>query len=169
MAFTAEARKKAIEVRRHNAEQRRLKKQVQEAGTATTEIAVSEIPKREEVHVHSIAVPETDNGWYGIPLKEALEKLSEMKREYDRASQIILQRQSQLPVVWTCWTQSHKELVTKTVLNQCKKQIQDGRWVSKDDGAKDDNGKISPAVCCSMLCSMAYLQRPRKVAALSRS
>jgi hypothetical protein len=160
-----EVRKKAAETRKFNAEQKRLKKQNQAAGTATTEIAVGKEPSKP---VPIIAVPSNGHTWQDMPLDQAIEKYADMKRELDRAGQVILARQSREPVIWTCWVQSHKDIVTRTVLAQCKKNIPDGKWVSKDDGAKDEKGNISPAVTCSMMCATAYLQRPRKVAALSR-
>jgi hypothetical protein len=91
-----------------------------------------------------------------------------MKREYDRAASVVLSRQSRIPKVWTCWTQDHKQLAGRTAIAQCKGQIPDGKWVFIDNGAKDEEGNISPIVCCSQICFTVYQQRPRNIAALSR-
>lgn len=161
MAFDAAARAKAIEVRKRNAEQRRLLKQNQEAATATTSISSSEpislgvFPTR---HIEMIAIDDIVPvfNWNDSPLGEVINKLAELKREYDMASQIVMQRQSREPVVYTCWTQAHLDTVAKATLAQCKKNVQDGKWAFIDNGAKDEEGKISPVVTCSMLCFMSY-------------
>ena len=184
MTFTAEQRKKALDTRLRNAENRRLLKQNQATGIATTTVKVGEsstltiveeAPMQEAVNVihdavvaRNAAVTSQALGWNDLPLSEAIDKLSNMKREYDRAASVVLSRQSRIPKVWTCWTQDHKQLAGRTAIAQCKGQIPDGKWVFIDNGAKDEEGNISPIVCCSQICFTVYQQRPRNIAALSR-
>jgi hypothetical protein len=174
VTFTAADRAKALETRKHNAEQRRLLKQNQVTGVTTTS---SRVEAREPVKF-SGPLPDPESfpviieaqkfPWYDAPLDEAVECLNAMKRNYDRAAQIVLQRQSRQPRVWSCWTQKHKQLAGRTAVAQCRGQIPDGKWVFKDDGAKDAEGKLDPQVCCSQICFTAYQQRPRNISALSR-
>lgn len=175
MAFTAEQRQKAIDTRKRNKEQRELVKQNEVAGTATTSIAVEGAPIQEALNVvhdaivsKSVAVTSQALGWNELPLSEAIDKLSNMKREYDRAASIVLSRQSRVPQILTCWTQSNKQTAGKTTVAQCKGNIPEGKSVFIDNGAKDAEGNISPAHCCSMICYMAYQQRPKDISALSR-
>lgn len=178
MTFTAEHRKKALETRRHNSEQRRLLKQTQVTGTATTSFRTDSEPRTPDVIKLSGPLPDPKSfpvvfeahkfDWMGAPLDVAVDCLAGMKRNYDRAAQIVLQRQSRVPRVWTCWTQKNKQQAGRTVVAQCRNQIPDGKWVFKDDGAKDSEGRLSPEVCCSQLCFTSYMQRPRGVSALSR-
>ena len=162
--FTPEMRQKSMEVRKRNAEQRRLLKQNALTGTATTSIRAGEgevpvptptpLPAPAEYNplIHDNAY------WNNASLAEAIANLNEMKRDWDRASQIILMRQSKLPTVWVCWSRENKSKVPASIYRQCKGPIPDGRWVFRDDGAKDDQGNPHPAVCCSQLCYMAYTQ-----------
>lgn len=109
--------------------------------------------------------------WETCPVLEAIQKLADFKREYDRVAQIVIRRQSIAPAILTCWSQEHKSLVPKSILAVCRKTIPDGRWVSRDDGAfimQDGIKLFKPAVCCSVLCDTAYRQS-RSVTALSRS
>lgn len=180
MAFTAEQRQKALDTRKRNKEQRELVKQNEFAGTATTAIAVGEESTEENSIKFSQAAIEGDPekfpividghkfDWMNSTIGEAVDCLSIMKQQYDRAASIVLSRQSKVPTVWKCWTQNNKQLSSKTAIAQCKGSIPDGKWVFKDDGAKDEEGNIAPIVCCSQMCFMGYTQRPRNLSALSR-
>jgi hypothetical protein len=162
--FTPEMRQKSMEVRKRNAEQRRLLKQNALTGTATTSIRAGETGEAPAPVIPPPPVAEYnplihDNAyWNNAPLPIAIASLNEMKRDLDRASQIILMRQSKLPTVWVCWSRENKSKVPVSIYRQCKGPIPDGRWVFRDDGAKDDQGNPHPAVCCSQLCYMAYTQ-----------
>lgn len=105
--------------------------------------------------------------WQESPLSEALVRLNDLKRQYEQASRIVLQRQSRAPMAWKCWSQSHKSRVPKSVLAQCRADVADGKWVFKDDGAHDEHGHVQSIVCCSQLCFTVY-QQNRPVGGLSR-
>lgn len=158
MAFTSAARAKALASRKRNAEQRRLKKQNQTTGIATTEISV----ETQSIDISVAATPPVvildppASPWESLPLGDAINKLADLKREYDRAAQILMQRQSRETRIWLCWTAKHKDIVARATLAQCKVRIVDGKWVHKDDGARDEKGALSPEVCCSMLCYQSY-------------
>lgn len=160
MAFDEAARAKALETRKRNALDRKLKAQNAVTGTATTELSVTAEPEKSFDPASFRSAKEgvflEVFSWNDSPLGEAINRLSDLKREYDMAAQIIMQRQSREPVVYTCWSQGHKDSVARAALAQCKVTIRDGKWASRDDGAKDDEGKVSPAVCCSMLCYQSY-------------
>jgi hypothetical protein len=173
MPFTDEQRAKGIETRKRNAEQRRLKKQNQVTGVATTEVSASkdEVAVFNEENIQIISdrinterlddIVEFD--WHTSPLPEAVDRLAKMKQEYERAAQIVLQRQSKVPVVWTCWTQFHKDVAPKAAIAQCKKTIPDGRWASIDNGVKDAEGNYAPEVTCSMLCYQSRSEYRSKI------
>lgn len=148
--FTDAMRKKALETRQRKAEERaKLAKVVKRAPEAPKPVA----PVNGELRVDS-----SHYDWLNSPLPEAQEHLAELEREYKRASQIILQRTSRLPRVWKCWSQSNKEVVPKSVLSQCRGNVADGKWVSRDDGHKNERGELDPIVTCSMLCHEVYLK-----------
>lgn len=107
--------------------------------------------------------------WVNSDFKLATQRLADMRREYDRCASIMLNRQREVaPVIWPCWTQSHKDIVPKRALAECRKQVPDGKWVFKDDGYRDPETKMpAPIVCCSQLCYTAY-QQSRPVGGLSR-
>jgi hypothetical protein len=112
-----------------------------------------------------------DIDWEHSPLARALACLSDFKRAYESASQIVLRRQTTAPRMLTCWAQLHKSKVAKSVVAQCRGQIPDGKWVFRDDGAfiiKDGVRVSEPAVCCSMLCYTHGYQLARTVSGLSR-
>ena len=97
-----------------------------------------------------------DFDWNTSPLAEAQSRLADLKAIYDKALTIVVQRQSRLPVHWSCWSQSHKRDVPKSVLAQCRGDIVDGRWLFKNDGEVDANGNST--VVCSQLCYQNYSQ-----------
>jgi hypothetical protein len=132
------------------------------------------LPKRAHLISHgnvSKSATYHDVNWEKAPLARALALLSDFKRAYESAAQIVLRRQSVAPQMLTCWTQLHKSKVARSVLAQCKGEIPDGKWVFRDDGAfviKDGVKVSEPAVCCSMLCYINGYQKARVPAGLSR-
>jgi hypothetical protein len=94
--------------------------------------------------------------WNTAPLPEAQRRLAEIKEIYDRAAQVVLSRQSRLPVTYRCWVQFHKPEVPASVVRQCRNEIPDGKWVFRDDGCLDSKGR--PSVCCSIQCYTVYGQ-----------
>jgi hypothetical protein len=108
--------------------------------------------------------------WHHAPLEQVMARLGDMKREYDRCTQIVLARQNISKPRWTCWTQLHKELVPKSVATLCRKTGEDGKWASRDDGhfkMVEDIRVPDPVFCCSALCHELYL-KSKPMQALSR-
>ncbi len=196
--FTAAERAKAVATRLKNAADRKLKAQVQATGTATTEGTASNSQPPQHLIGADLATEEGARkmrkaqnedaarhaqvekevlanitrtmpfDWHESPLQQAVERLNDLKREYDRAAQIVLSRQSRVPVIYKCWSQEHKELVPRNALAQCRHTLPDiGKAVFIDNGYKDKDGNIRTICCCSMLCYMAY-QQSKPLAALSR-
>jgi hypothetical protein len=125
-----------------------------------------------------VVLPPTNGSgvnWNAIPIDEAMNRLADMKREYDRIAQIVMKRQTQNKPTWTCWTQLHKDLVKtieggKKVLEICKKGGEDGKWASRDDGVFKivDGLRIpDPVFCCNSFCHSVYL-RSKPMGSLSR-
>lgn len=99
--------------------------------------------------------------WERSSLPEAMQRLADMKREYDRVSQIVLRRQSVSTPQWTCFTQLHKDLIPKSVQALCRKTGENGKWASRDDGAFKTVDGIrvpDPQFCCSAICHEYYLK-----------
>ena len=97
--------------------------------------------------------------WEEAPLSDAVNRAAEMKREYERVAQIIVRRQNPPKQMWTCWSQENKELVPKSVLAQCLKRGEDGKWKFRDDGrfvVEDGVRRLKPAFCCNFLCYAVY-------------
>lgn len=117
-----------------------------------------------------VSVPQNGFDWKKSPLEEVMGRLANMKREYDRCTQIVLSRQSVTRPNWTCWTQFHKELVPKSVTALCRKSGPDGKWASRDDGVFKEVDGIrvpDPVFCCSALCHELYL-KSKPMQSLSR-
>lgn len=125
-----------------------------------------------------IVLPPTNGSgvnWNAIPIDEAMNRLADMKREYDRIALIVMKRQTQNRPTWTCWTQLHRKLVEtldggKKVLEICKKGGEDGKWASRDDGVFKivDGLRIpDPVFCCNSFCHSVYL-RSKPMGSLSR-
>jgi len=101
----------------------------------------------------------SDFDWEEAPLSQAMSHAAEMKREYERVAQIIVRRQNPPKQMWTCWSQENKELVPKSVLAQCLKRGEDGKWKFRDDGrfvVEDGVRRLKPAFCCNFLCYAVY-------------
>ncbi len=177
--FTKADRAKARATRIHNYEQHRLKAQQALVATATTELSMDKAPSNATTAlVGPPAFPKTTAvtifDWWEVPLSQALERLNNLKREYDRAAQIVLQRQSQLPPEpLHCWVWDNRERpdMPKTAVAQCKRTMADRAKVAfADDGYREEGepmGKIKSIYCCSMLCFMSY-QKLRPIRGLSR-
>jgi hypothetical protein len=181
--FTAEQREKAIATRQANkairdqqrAEGTYVKKARKRATPAKTsrDIAIQDgAPlniRRPDRELH----PSPGSGifdWSCAPLPEALARLADFKRDYDKAAQIVLRRTAANKKVWPCWTQSHKDIVPNSVLALCKKEIEDGRWASRDDGnfkMVDGIRVPDPVICCNHLCHEMYM-KSKPMMALSR-
>lgn len=115
-----------------------------------------------------------DDWWKTAKMGDVLGKLGDLKRAYDRIAQIVLQRQQPAVLIRKCWTvekDRHKDIVApRNILNQCRRDVQDGRELFRDDGAFEmvDGVKLQKtAVCCSQLCYQFY-QNSKPIAALSR-
>lgn len=177
MAFTVEQRAKAIASIKANAAQRRLDKATAASRGKGSDLSESSLVHARRVPGEGLSLPakmypgaimSTEFDWRESPINICLEKQADMKREYDRISQIILQRTSQLPQVYICWSKKQpRGTVPESVLAQCRGQIKDGSWVSRDDGHKNAEGRIEPAVCCSNLCYQVYSQN-RPIGGMSR-
>ncbi len=128
-------------------------------------------PNRPNPIAMIVSVPQKNGfDWQKSPLEEVMGKLADMKREYDRCTQIVLARQSITRPKWTCWTQLHKDLVPKSVTALCRKSGEDGKWASRDDGSFKEVDGIrvpDPVFCCSALCHELYL-KSKPMQALSR-
>jgi len=184
--FTKADRAKAVANRKHNYEQHRLKAQQAIVATGTTELSMDKVTTvtsgealahsnfisgKETKTVHTVEVFD----WWEVPLLTAVERLNNIKREYDRAAQIVLQRQSQLPPgPLHCWVWDNRERpdMPKAAVAQCKRLIADrAKAAFTNDGYKDHPGdateKIRSIYACSMLCFQAY-QQLRPVGGLSR-
>ncbi len=180
--FTKADRAKARATRIHNYEQHRLKAQQALVATATTELSMDKMQSNLNQAANAIVDRTTAQqttvtlfDWWAVPLPQALERLNNLKREYDRAAQIVLQRQSQLPPEpLHCWVWDNRERpdMPKTAVAQCKRTIADrAKAAFCNDGFKDRPGdpteKIRSIYCCGMVCFQAY-QSLRPVGGLSR-
>ena len=119
--------------------------------------------------VHLARVPENREAfdWDTAPVNEIINRQADMRREYERISQIVLRRQNPPHQRWTCFTQENVELIKKTfpdyrtVLANCLKRGEDGRANFRDDGRfVTENGvrRLKPAFCCNSTCYKAYVQ-----------
>lgn len=147
VVWTPELKAKAAQTR---AETKRLKQEALERKQKRLagRILVVE-PQNGTAHVHS--------------LPELIAAASSAKKEYDRLMSEIAKQQSVPQKMWTCWSQENKHLVPKSVLAQCLKQGEDGKWKFRDDGRFVlENGikVMRPAFVCNYLCYAVY-QRNR--------
>lgn len=115
---------------------------------------------------HRAEIKETSAGfdWENCLLVEAINKQAEMKREYERISAIVLKRQNPNGRRWTCWTEENRLAksplqIPKSVLAQCARTGEDGKWKFRDDGRfVEVNGMrtLKPAFCCNAFCYQLY-------------
>jgi hypothetical protein len=151
------------------------KKEERETRKATRSLSPKGNPAEEsgdKIDGPRIPIHTSSNGfdWNTAPLAEAINKLSEMKREYDRCAGVVMRRQTVSKPVQTCWTQFHKDIVPKSVQSICRKQIEDGKWAFRDDGVFRTEGGLKipdPQFCCNHMCFAAY-QQAKPMMALSR-
>lgn len=157
MAFTLEQRQRAKEtLKRKAAERRQMREATEPQSRAETNRFIG------------AEVVGTVFDWETSPINVIVARQADMKREYDRISQIVTKRLSSEPRVWKCWTQSHKHEVSKNTLAQCNGTIPEGKWMLKDDGYRNAQGQVEPIVICrSQLCYQEYMQK-RPVGGLSR-
>ena len=108
-------------------------------------------------------VPKSD--WLSMPLEQAISQLGDLKRQYDRAAAIVMERQQTVPKKLTCWVSLHRDdgydgkPIPASIVKQCRKHFPDGKWVFRDDGnyiEKDGIRFREPVVCCSPLCTQLY-------------
>jgi hypothetical protein len=161
MTFTPEQRAKGLAVRMAN-------KAARDAKRNGKIVDVPAIPKSSIIEHDNFtrAIYETGLAafdWEEAPLSDCITKASEMKREYDRVAQIILRRQNPVRNQWTCWTQEQKHnpevQIPRSVLQQCLKRGDDGRWKFRDDGRfVVENGVrvLKSAFCCNSYCYAVY-------------
>jgi hypothetical protein len=155
MTWTAEARAKAAATRLAKATSLQQAKQTEHDALA-------------HAYGDPLIAPPFD--WHHAPLDQAMAKLGDLRREYDAAARIVLDRQSQSRPRWICFTQLHKDIIPKSVQALCKKTGDDGKWASRDDGVfkvVDGLRVPDPQFCCSAVCHEYYL-KSKPMAALSR-
>jgi hypothetical protein len=120
---------------------------------------------------HRAATSANGFDWEKSPLPEALNKLADLKRDYDRILQVVLRRQSASKPQWTCFTQAHKDIAPQSVQKLCLKNGQDGKWAFRDDGCFRTTAEgiriPEPVFCCNHLC-FAFYQGHKPLMALSR-
>jgi hypothetical protein len=137
------------------------------------EVTTESLP---DASVHTGRVSEREEevnfDWETAPLNEIITRQADMRREYERISQIVLHRQNPPRQRWTCFTQENIGLVKKTfdpsnaraILAMCSKSGEDGRANFRDDGRfVIENGvrRLKPAFCCNSTCYKAYQQLSR--------
>lgn len=109
--------------------------------------------------------------WESCPLPEAQRRIVDLEELLARARGIVNRRLSVIPVKIKCWAQSTDaaEVIPQTdhtiVLAQCRGEVPDGRWVSRDDGYVGLDGKRRSIVLCSMTCFLAYQQAAQRMRA----
>lgn len=176
--FTAEQRAKGLQTRLANKAIRDAKQSAKvprivqavkptavhlsEVGTYPDASAFDELEKlslpRKDLFIAQMSAPQLFD-WENSPLSEAITKAAAMKVEYERVAAIIVRRQNPANHKWTCWTQEHRSLAPKTVLQQCLRHGEDGKWKFRDDGRFIvENGvrTLRPAFCCNFLCYSIY-------------
>ena len=101
--------------------------------------------------------------WKSMPLPDAIDLLSELKRQYDKAASIVLERQQAEPKEYTCWVWQHKQdgyngkPIPKKIVDQCKRKFK--MWIFRDDSVFTEINGIkvrTPVTTCSPLCSQMY-------------
>lgn len=152
-----------------------VEKQRQKAvAKAQKMLAAEDEPETVTVIAHRSNGKQPPFDWENSPLVDIINRLADMKREYDRCAQIVLRRQSPQLSMYKCWTvetSRHPDHPPpRDILRQCVRDIPDGKEKYRDDGAFDIvNGiKLRNTVrCCSMLCHQFYTSL-KPIGALSR-
>ena len=120
-----------------------------------------------EEKIQNMGKPPVPFDWETAPINEIITRQAEMKREYERISNIVLRRQNPPRQKWVCFTQENLALIRSTfdrgnsnaIINNCLKQGEDGRANFRDDGRfVVENGvrRLKPAFCCNSSCYKAY-------------
>jgi hypothetical protein len=120
---------------------------------------------RPDAAVHSERVPEAvPFDWEKAPLIECITKQAELKREFDRITQILERRQNPTGMKWMCFTEEIRRekgahVIPKAVLAGCNKGGEDGKWKFRDDGrfvVNDGIRTLKPAFACNSACFSFY-------------
>lgn len=181
MSFTEAQRLKALTTRLANKKQRDIARGKIPAEIKNGTLITTEATTPFEVSGPWMEAPTKSpdrNGfnWETAPIGKALEHLSEVKKAYETAAQIVLRRQTTEPQFWTCWVEKYRldpilgPQIPKLTKQQCRKTGPPGKWASRDDGAFSMIGGIrvpDPAITCSQLCHIAYVTL-KPINALSR-
>jgi hypothetical protein len=164
------AAKKAAKDAEHNAKSHAYGDPLIEPPGPTLE-QLAKIPAALESRQKALQGGTNGFDWEKSPLPEALNKLADLKRDYDRILQIVLRRQSASKPQWTCFTQAHKDIAPQSVQKLCLKNGQDGKWAFRDDGCFRTTAEgiriPEPVFCCNHLC-FAFYQGHKPLMALSR-
>jgi len=102
--------------------------------------------------------------WETAPLIECITKQAELKREFDRITQILERRQNPTGMKWMCFTEECRRekgahVIPKAVLAGCNKGGEDGKWKFRDDGrfvVNDGIRTLKPAFACNSACFSFY-------------
>ena len=160
MAWTDAMRQKAAETRAARKAERRAKADV-------AQLAERRIRNPETRVQLPSSAPSNGFNWETAPLTECINRAADMKREYERVAQILVARQNPPKKMWTCWSEEHRKdtdsqgnpLIPKSVLAQCLKRGEDGKYKFRDDGRfVVENGvrTLKSAFCCNFLCYAVY-------------
>jgi hypothetical protein len=82
----------------------------------------------------------SDEEWLTAPLGVALQRLNDLGYDRERGAVLVTQRQNAEHI-----TPSYRCLV-------CKKPVQDGRWIWKNDRRDQVTGMFTSDVLCSQIC-----------------
>jgi len=121
-------------------------------------------PVTEEIALHEIYAEPKPFDWEKAPIPEILNKQADLKREYERISQIVLRRQNPEGKKWMCFSEEVRrekgdKVIPKAVLAACQKFGDDGKWKFRDDGRfviVDGVRTLRPAFCCNSACFSFY-------------
>jgi len=183
MRDKAAATRAATKQKKEEREQKRLEKlsktgqveasneQHRENNRDSAAVVMAEPPIRAESSIQS---SDEKFDWETAPVNEIITRQADMRREYERISQIVLRRQNPPRQRWTCFTQENVELIKKTfpdartVFANCLKRGEDGRANFRDDGrfvVEDGVRRLKPAFCCNSTCYKVYSMLSRNVQA----
>jgi len=186
VVWTDEMRAKALATRAHNKRkkqermEKRMAKQAEivaedsnigqavhlsEVGTWPDGEPITKAPP-DEIFSTVVSVPQLPEpfDWEKAPLIECITKQAELKREFDRITQILERRQNPTGMKWMCFTEEIRRekgvhVIPKPVLAACQRFGDDGKWKFRDDGRfvmVDGLRKLKPAFACSSACFSYY-------------
>jgi hypothetical protein len=167
MVWTDEMRAKAAATRLATKQKKEAARLKREAKIAIVDLNIQdlEIPSEEALTkaIYETGLEAFD--WETCPLTEAINKAADMKREYDRVSAIVLRRQNPNGRRWTCYTEEVRLTkgqvgkIPSSVLAQCLRTGEDGKWKFRDDGRfvlVNGVRTLKPAFCCNAFCYQLY-------------